>query len=260
MANNRLNGSIPPEFGDLTRMEYLWISETATVTRIRGAHNGADKNNLSGGPIPAEFGKLTSLGQLLAKGAHLPGAIPPSFGHLVNLSRLDLEDNDITEIPSELGNLGSAAGRVDIFLARTTLRRSRPWFFVGTVSGRLLLNDNNLTGSIPPELGPTRPPWRTNVASLTVTPTATEASATVTVNGAAVASGSTSDAIGLEVGENVITVVVTAQDGTTSSTYTVTVTRATPVPVLPLGGTLLLGILLVCLGGRRYWGLVLRHD
>ena len=94
-----------------------------------------------------------------------------------------------------------------------------------------------------------------SVASVTVTPTVTEPNATVTVNGAAVVSGSPSDATGLEIGENIITVVVTAQDGTTTSTYTVAVTKATPVPALPFGGAVLLGILLVCLGGRRYWDL-----
>ena len=86
-----------------------------------------------------------------------------------------------------------------------------------------------------------------------MTPTVNEVSATVTVNGSAVASGSPGAAIELEFGENIITVVVTAGDGATTLTYTVEVTRATAVPALPLGGALLLGILLVCLGGRRLW-------
>ena len=37
--------------------------------------------------------------------------------------------------------------------------------------------------------------------------------------------------------------------------FDVTVTRATPVPVLPFGGVLLLGILLACLGGLRFCNL-----
>ena len=89
-----------------------------------------------------------------------------------------------------------------------------------------------------------------SVASVTVTPTVTDPNATVTVNGAAVASGSPSAAIELEVGETVIEAVVTAEDGTTTSTHTVTVMRATAVPALPLGGALLLGVLLVCLGAQ----------
>ncbi|MFN4169441.1 MAG: cadherin-like beta sandwich domain-containing protein, partial [Pannonibacter phragmitetus] len=64
------------------------------------------------------------------------------------------------------------------------------------------------------------------VTSLTVTPTVADANAAVTVNGVAVTSGISSSAISLNVGSNIITVVVTAEDGTTTQTYTVDVTRA----------------------------------
>ena len=63
------------------------------------------------------------------------------------------------------------------------------------------------------------------VSSITVTPTVSQANATVTVNGTAVASGSASGSINLNAGANTITTVVTAQDGTTTQTYTTTVTR-----------------------------------
>ena len=64
-----------------------------------------------------------------------------------------------------------------------------------------------------------------SVSSITVTPTVNESHATVTVNGTAVASGTASGAIGLTVGANAISIVVTGQD-TFTMTYTVTVTRA----------------------------------
>jgi len=63
-------------------------------------------------------------------------------------------------------------------------------------------------------------------ASITVSPTVAQANATVKVNGLSVPSGATSLAINLAVGSNTISTVVTAQDGTTSKTYTLTVTRA----------------------------------
>ena len=66
----------------------------------------------------------------------------------------------------------------------------------------------------------------TAVDSITVTPTVAFASATVKVNGATVASAAASALIALNVGSNTITVEVTAQDGTTKKTYTLTVTRA----------------------------------
>jgi hypothetical protein len=60
----------------------------------------------------------------------------------------------------------------------------------------------------------------------TVTPTTADSAATVTVNGVAVPSGSASDPIPLAVGaNNKIILVVTAADGVTTDTYTVTVTR-----------------------------------
>jgi gliding motility-associated-like protein len=63
--------------------------------------------------------------------------------------------------------------------------------------------------------------------SITVTPTTADAAATVKVNGATVASGSASASLPLAVGDNMITTIVTAQDGVTTKTYTVTVNRAT---------------------------------
>jgi gliding motility-associated-like protein len=64
------------------------------------------------------------------------------------------------------------------------------------------------------------------VASVTVTPTASVNTATVKVNGTAITSGTASGSIALAVGANTITTIVTAQNGTTTKTYTVVVTRA----------------------------------
>ncbi|MBS7229519.1 VCBS repeat-containing protein [Flavobacterium psychroterrae] len=69
------------------------------------------------------------------------------------------------------------------------------------------------------------------VTSLTLTPTTTDSNATVKVNGTVVTSGNASGVVDLLVGPNVITTVVTAQDGTTIGTYTVTVTRTEPTIV-----------------------------
>ncbi len=64
------------------------------------------------------------------------------------------------------------------------------------------------------------------VASIRVTPTAAAAGATIAVDSTAVASGQLSQPIALaEDDETVVTIVVTATDGTTSRTYTITITR-----------------------------------
>jgi len=68
-----------------------------------------------------------------------------------------------------------------------------------------------------------------SVTSITATPTVSDATATVKVNSVAVASGSASGPLTLNVGGNAVTVLVAAQDGSTTKTYTVTVTRAANV-------------------------------
>lgn len=61
-------------------------------------------------------------------------------------------------------------------------------------------------------------------SSITVTPTTSHAGATVAVNGNAVTSGAASPAIALTTGDNTISVVVTAEDGTVN-TYTLSIYR-----------------------------------
>ena len=65
-----------------------------------------------------------------------------------------------------------------------------------------------------------------SVSSVTVTPSTANANATVTVNGLAVASGGSSEIAVAGGATATITVVVTPQDGSTTKTYTIDVTRA----------------------------------
>lgn len=70
-----------------------------------------------------------------------------------------------------------------------------------------------------------------NRKSIDIIPTAVNAISGITVNGNAVVSGATSAAINLATGANVITVIVTAENGINTKTYTLTVNRATsPLP------------------------------
>jgi gliding motility-associated-like protein len=64
------------------------------------------------------------------------------------------------------------------------------------------------------------------VTSVTITPTTADPTSSVKVNGVTVTSGNASGSISLAVGANTITTIVTAQNGTTTVTYTVVVTRA----------------------------------
>lgn len=65
-----------------------------------------------------------------------------------------------------------------------------------------------------------------SISSLTVTATVSAGGATLKLNGVTLGSGVTSGEISLNVGSNTLTLVVTAPDGSRSSTYTVGVTRS----------------------------------
>jgi tRNA threonylcarbamoyladenosine modification (KEOPS) complex Pcc1 subunit len=96
---------------------------------------------------------------------------------------------------------------------------------ISTLSGLILS-----TGTLSPVFSSTTTTYSTSVSnesnSLEVSPIASSSSATVIVNGAAVLSGAASASIPLSVGDNTITIQVTAQNGITAQTYTVNVTRA----------------------------------
>jgi len=65
------------------------------------------------------------------------------------------------------------------------------------------------------------------ISSITFTPSTVDSTATVKVNGTSLMSGTASASIPLNVGDNVIPITVTAGDGVTQQTYTITVNRAT---------------------------------
>ncbi|MCE9610824.1 MAG: cadherin-like beta sandwich domain-containing protein, partial [Chthoniobacter sp.] len=67
------------------------------------------------------------------------------------------------------------------------------------------------------------------VSAVTLTPAVADGAATVTVNGIPVTSGTPSGSLPLLVGTNSLVTIVTAQDGTSMRTYTVTVTRQSAI-------------------------------
>ncbi len=113
--------------------------------------------------------------------------------------------------------VGSASNDANLAALTTTAGALTPAFAAGTTS---------YTASVP-----------NATTSVTVTPTRAQSGATIQAraNGSAylsVASGSASSALALNVGTNPIDVKVTAEDGTTVKTYTITVARAA-TPVAP---------------------------
>jgi Leucine-rich repeat (LRR) protein len=134
LQSNQLNGSIPPQLGDLTNLQVLALY----------------LNQLTGS-IPPELGDLTNLQYLHLQSNQLSGSIPPQLGGLLNLQVLTMHSNQLTgSIPPELGNLTSLRY---LLLERNQLSGNIPED-LGDLSNLkwLFLNSNMLDGKIPSNL------------------------------------------------------------------------------------------------------------
>ena len=105
--------------------------------------------------------------------------------------------------------------------------------------GNALLEDLSLSSdtfelTLDPEFSSLETGYSSNVgngvASVVVVATPSDPSATFTVNGQAPSGEGNAVEVALSEGENTIQIVVTAPDGTTTETYTVTVQRSEPIP------------------------------
>ena len=128
LLHNALDGSIPPELGNLTS-----LTDLALIG-----------NELSG-PIPPELGNLVSLDRLRLDGNALSGPIPPELGKLSALTELYLSHNALDgPIPPDLADLASLSL---LWLNETQLSGSIPPELGGLTSLRVLwLEGNELRG------------------------------------------------------------------------------------------------------------------
>ncbi len=152
-----LVGYLPPELGNLSTLEYLYLGDCLLT-----------------GPIPPEFGNLTNLKELqIDRNRYFESVIPPELGNLVNLEKLILSDYLSGPLPPELGNLsnleylaicGNLTGEIPQEIGNlTNLKVLKLWCNdfenipseLGNLTKleELNISGNNLTGEIPPELG-----------------------------------------------------------------------------------------------------------
>ncbi len=140
-----------------------------------------------------------------AKEGIIKNDLPPLFTLNPNLGLYPLKNTRITKsYPLKIKSITSSIATLNnLTVSSGTLS---PVFAINT-----FFYNNNVTN---------------NTSSITVTPTLTDNTATVTVNGTIVNSGTASTPLPLVVGNNIITILVTAVDGITQNAYTVTVNRA----------------------------------
>ena len=166
LSHNDVTGPIPPELGNLANLTYLNLTRNAVTGEIPpelGDLSSLQALALGGnaleGSIPPELGNLNALERFFLWRNNISGTIPPELGNLKELDYLSLSTNNLTgAIPPELGNLSSVT---ELHLQGNALRGTIPEQLGRLASlERILLWGNALTGPIPAELG--------NLSSVTV--------------------------------------------------------------------------------------------
>jgi len=158
---------------------------------------------------------------------HVAGAVAfaaMNFPSETAVQRVARVVNHTTSAPA-LASMVRNGGRLNLLnMIDTVPTLSKLTLSSGTLNSTFTSNTTSYTASV-----------ANAITGVTVTPTVTDATATVTVNGVRVTSGTASASIPLAVGNTPIRVLVTAQDDTTFDTYTITVTRLSPVPSVTTG-------------------------
>ncbi len=134
LINNNMTGSVPPEIGDLSAMEFLLLRD----------------NNI-GGSIPPELGNCRACTFIDISNNVITGAIPPELSQLRHLKELIIENCELTgTIPPEIGNLEKLE---HLSFDSNNLEGKVPRAIYGlTKLHALLLGYNQLTDVIPPEI------------------------------------------------------------------------------------------------------------
>ena len=157
LDRNNLTGSIPGELGNLGNPDPSDPNSSSVLDRL-----DLSENSLSG-PIPPELGKLGGLTALWLQINNLSGQVSPELGQMSNLGQMFIFNNQLSgPIPVELFSMGK--------LHTLDLRNNRidgeipapPSDFMfldlddnmmkSQQLSHLYLQNNQLSGSIPPEI------------------------------------------------------------------------------------------------------------
>ncbi|KAJ6823577.1 pentatricopeptide repeat-containing proteinisoform X1 [Iris pallida] len=136
MGDNFIEGSIPPEIGNLVGLTVLSL----------------DTNFLSG-HIPASIGLLKNLHILGLSYNNFSGEISSTMGNLSQLNRLYLQFNSFSgSIPASLGNC-KILELVIFDHNKLTGTIPKEVLSISSLSRGISFEENQLTGMIPPEIG-----------------------------------------------------------------------------------------------------------
>ena len=178
LSNNTLAGTIPQEIGNLTQLTWLILSNnglTGTIPQELGNPTGLTgvylwANNLRG-PVPLSFTALTELEHFYASDNNaicLPNNLRTWHNNIENKDPLpncdkpeSLKGPSAQELRQALTALYNATGGRN-WTNNTNWNTQEPvdtWYGIhtdldtGVPNSALVLSNNNLTGTIPPEIG-----------------------------------------------------------------------------------------------------------
>lgn len=159
LNSNNLNGTLPPELGQLDVLVTFAVSNTADLIgeipdelfQIDSLNELCIGNCSITGPILNSIGNCLYLTELTLCQNNLTGTIPPEIGNLTNLKFLLLFDNNLTgPIPPELGN---CTNLIELHLHNNNLEGELPAELANlSVLNSLYVSNNNLSGPIPDAL------------------------------------------------------------------------------------------------------------
>lgn len=102
LAQNGLNGKLPPELGDLSHLEFLTFHGNFLI-----------------GELPPELGNLGRLGELDLSANQFSGGLPPSLSDLPQLQKLDLSGNQLS------GAIPTGFAKLDYMVAKPNFTRNK---------------------------------------------------------------------------------------------------------------------------------------
>jgi len=178
LDDNRLNGFIPSEIGNLVELKSLYLEGnrfTGEIPSEIGQLSNLEELSLSSNlfeTLPEEFSNLDSLKRLYLSNNNFSGdipevicdldaleylildnnnfaSIPSCIGSLSNLEYLSIESNNLTNLPSGIGNLSSLKS---LYLRHNNITQIPSELGALSNLQSISLSYNQLSGSIPQEL------------------------------------------------------------------------------------------------------------
>ncbi len=159
LVENGIQGTLPPEIGDLTNLKWLFLNGNEirgaipdTITQLTNLEDLWLGENQLGGPIPEGMDSMTNLRNLALDDNDISGGLPATMMSMSNLRYLNLQHNDLAgSIPANIGDMKSLEviklnnNRLTGFLPDSIARLSN--------LQELSVRSNQLIGALTPEIG-----------------------------------------------------------------------------------------------------------